>query len=289
MEMNKSQVNKNIEEIKKDYTDKFGLVVQNDHDGGDSLQRSATYLNLRHFADVDPYGLNIPIYREMIKQFEVKPGVYVRHPNKDKWYSNPNNCSRDQMAIAVLSMGLYKDTQALNRVMFSLIKRFGFFQNHHMGTGVPTRNDVEFKLNQSGLFRILPNFIKNPIINFKTKIAPYRFPDILSPLFVSSVIRAYGNFLGYPILVLLDLFMLADVIHFRKLNLWDADNMLAQNVMYANELMPTFVSRLAKRLYAKTDYKFQLANYHCKPLESGITNCKPLGELYVEVCKARIG
>jgi hypothetical protein len=79
----------------------------------------------------------------------------------------------------------------------------------------------------------------------------------------------------------LDLFLLGD-LYFRKKNSWDYDNMLASQIMVSNFRYKTPFSVLAKKLYAKTNYKETIVNYY----DGGLPL---LGELYVLVSKQLIG
>lgn len=271
-----------IIDLNKNYTDSYGLITHKDGDSGDGLQRNATYHILKKLLSNDYYGLDIELYRTAMDKFEVKPGIYVRHPDVSKWYSNPNNCSRDQISIALLAMCMFNDTARVNRFVLALIKRFGFFQNHHMGTDVETLEQV-----QAGLSQKLPEFCKLPIAKILQKIKQYRIPDVPTPSVISSILRSYRSYFFYPALIAIDLFLLLDVLVFRKNNPWDADNMLAANILVANTVMRTPISMLAMSLYKKTDYKEKIYDYYT--LQGTTDLCKPLGMLYTRICKALIG
>lgn len=270
-----------ILDLNKNYTDSYGLITHKDGDSGDGLQRNATYHILKKLLTNDYYGLDIEAYRTSMDKFEVSPGIYVRHPDTSKWYSNPNNCSRDQISIALLAMCMFNDTARVNRFVLALIKRFGFFQNHHMGTGVQTIEEVEASTSKKIiLFRDL-------YIKIKQKVIQYRIPDVPTPSVITSILRSYRSYFFYPTILVLDLFLLLDVLVFRKNNTWDVDNMLAANILVANEVMKTPISMLAKYLYKKTDYKQRIYDYFT--LHGTTDLCKPLGMLYTRVCKALIG
>lgn len=74
------------------YLDEYGLIVQRDKDGGDAVYRNALYSVLA--SDIKHWNLTR-------SRCEVAPGIWVRHPDKTKWYSDPSNCSRDQVAKAM--------------------------------------------------------------------------------------------------------------------------------------------------------------------------------------------
>lgn len=271
-----------IDSLLKNYTDKFGLITNADKDSGDALQRNSTYLILLKLMESDIHGLSAQEYVNKLSKFEVKSGTYVRNPDPDKWYSNPNNCSRDQISLAAYAMCLYKDKHRMNRLLCAMAKRGFLFQNYHMGTDVPTLEQVDKTVS-----KLWPSFLRKPILNIKHNISPYRIPDIMTPSFVSTIIRTYKCYPLYPLLLLLDIFPLLDVLHFRKGNLWDSDNMLASQILTFDEVMTTPWIKLAKKLYKKTDYKQRILNYYFK--DNQLDLCKPLGELYVEILKIRIG
>jgi hypothetical protein len=256
--------------------DENRLLVQNSGDGGDSLQRNSHEAILRGLARAYNGNPSLFFNQAVMNQFEVGFGLYVRHPDKSKWYSNPNNCSRDQIGIAAQSMVVTQDTARLWRLTLRILSRFGFMQNYYMGTDVPTREEV----NKTVSLR-WPKFIRSHIVTLKTKIAPYRIPDIITPGMIATIIRGLNLWILYPALLFLDIFMLGD-LYFRKKNVWDIDNMTASQIMIANYKYPTPVARLVKRMYAQTDYKERIANYY----KDGIP---PLGDMYVKVAKEIIG
>lgn len=118
------------------YVDSYALIVQQDGDGGDTLQREGMYAFgkwLRYnSADNTVYINAIPERRDTAKIFdklEVKPGIYVRHPDPNKWYSNPKTTSRDQMIPVLAYCAAYEDYPRLWRLFKATAQRGMFSQN----------------------------------------------------------------------------------------------------------------------------------------------------------------
>lgn len=235
----------------EDYKDNWDVVVQKNKDGGDALQRNSHYWLLRKLAlDDQPFSLNL--YNKTMNTFEVGYGIYIRHPDKSKWYSNPKNCSRDQVSIAILSMVVMNDVVRLKRVAMDLLKRCGFHRNTQDGiTGKPV------------------------------------MPDIVSPSELTSILRGLNTWILYPLIAFLDIGMLLDVLYFRKNNLYDYDNMLASQILVANSKYPTSLSKLSRYFYKRTDYKQRITDYYSE--SAGKNGIEPLGELYNVVNTKLIG
>jgi hypothetical protein len=115
------------------YMDAYAIIVQKDMDGGDSLHREGMYafaLKLRK--DRAPASANLP--EPKIEKFEVSPGVYVRHPDPTKWYSNPETTSRDQLFPVIAYCAAYEDYPRLWRLFKASAKR-GFFAQNWLRVG----------------------------------------------------------------------------------------------------------------------------------------------------------
>ncbi len=118
------------------YVDAYALIVQQDGDGGDSLQREGMYAFgkwLRYDQSTNTVLIKEPPERanpkKIIDKFEVEPGIYVRHPDPTKWYSNPKTTSRDQLVPLIAYCGAYKDHARLWRLFKAFAKRGMFSQN----------------------------------------------------------------------------------------------------------------------------------------------------------------
>jgi hypothetical protein len=127
------------------YIDAYAIIVQKDFDGGDSLHREGMYgfaLKLRQDKNIAP---RLPLRQEnpghqrglasevpqahSLDPFEVAPGIYVRHPDPEKWYSNPDTTSRDQLFPVIAYCAAYEDYPRLGRLFLAVARRGFFAQN----------------------------------------------------------------------------------------------------------------------------------------------------------------
>lgn len=247
--------------------DQHSLVVQKDGDQGDSAYRSAIFAFLLH-------AVNHPQAKEyydvMIHNLSVEEGIFRRTAELSHWGSNPNNLSRDQAAAILLAAAVNNDQDTIDafnehayaRKELLEIPKYGsalnmlntivaFHQNVHPGTDAPDS------------FR--------------------KIPDLFGINQSSNEIRMKRQWWKYPVLVIRDLGFLFD-LHARKKQLWDYDSLMAKDLIYANMVMPTPASLLARKLYKKTDYIERIRiNYADE--NNGI---EPLGELYEYVCRKYI-
>lgn len=223
------------------FLDHWGLIVQKDFDGGDSLHRAGSWalvhaIAARKGVDLKERAhLAAPVpWLKAVYLFEVRPGVYVRHPDKSKWYSNPDTTSRDQLVPAIIALGAHKQFWKLADVEWQILKRGFFAQN------------------------IYRNW--EPVETQKKKI-----PDTF--LFCLGIlIRAWGYraLPLYPLLLVLDFVDLigqaielipihvTDEAKVRRKDPGDADDMNTVNKhLQALAFMPTPFSWLARKIYSK--------------------------------------
>lgn len=117
--------------------DAYAVIVQTDLDGGDTLQREGMYAfgkKLRYDATknavfIEEIDTKRPSAPEIIQKFEVSPGIYIRHPDPKKWYSNPDATSRDQVFPVIAYCAVYEDYPRLWRLFRETAKRGMFAQN----------------------------------------------------------------------------------------------------------------------------------------------------------------
>lgn len=234
-----------------------GTITQADGDSGDSAQRNATVAFLRNAAQL-PAGETVHylLVESYVRPFRVGKGRYRRSSDPSHWGYDPTNFSRDQMSIVMLAIAAaeaksdWGEKGALKDIIKEMIKRGGFHQNFLRGTDDPERK--------------------------------WKLPDFVSPPQISAAIRGLNLWPLYPFLLLLDVGFLAD-LHLRKYRLWDYDNMLAQNLMFAVMQLPTPISKLAYNLYAKTDFLERIRTYHDPEKSNGIAG---MHELFVEADRA---
>lgn len=233
-----------------DFRDMFGLITQNDFDGGDTSNREGifyTLLALHKTRTFDDKGrLKSKGFERDLARLTTPEGTFVRHPDQTKWYSNPKCFSRDQHAALLLASASLKRKDLLWKVAKPIFKRFGFHQNtEEMGVG-------------------------------SKKV----FPDIITPGEISVFFRGMFGKWAYPFLVIIDSILLLDNI-FRKQNLWDADNLIAARLMFELNNTPTFITKLNAKIYRRSDYKERIKFYYSLE-KNGIP---PLGEYYLFLCK----
>lgn len=127
------------------FIDSYAIIVQRDGDGGDSLQREGMYAFgkwLRLQNNGQEVFLEIPERRDnakIIAKFEVQPGIYVRHPDPKKWYSNPDTTSRDQIVPLLAYCAAYSDHPRLWRFFKAVARRGFFMQNIQRAGDVPKK------------------------------------------------------------------------------------------------------------------------------------------------------
>lgn len=227
------------------------LLSQLDKDQGDTCQRMGTlYALLMIVGDQDLANKTVPMLSisstQAFDELEEKWGIYRRSPNPDFWGYESNCLSRDQLSILKIGMAALGEKKRLIQVLIRQILRFGFHQNTHAG-GTPDR-------------------LKIPDIIIPSELGVY-FRGLLGPL---SIIPNH----------IVDLFFFIDLL-LRKVGLssmWDCDNMLSANLLFANWQYPTLWSRLAMSFYKKTDFMDRLWNYHKD--EDGNNGCEPLFWLF---------
>jgi hypothetical protein len=119
------------------YIDSYAVIVQKDMDGGDTLHREAMYafgkqlrLNLdRNQVFIEAPSSRRPASEDIISRFEVSPGIYIRHPDPTKWYSNPETTSRDQVLPVIAYCAVVEDYPRLWRLFKATMDRGMFAQN----------------------------------------------------------------------------------------------------------------------------------------------------------------
>lgn len=225
------------------YLDAYAIIVQKDMDGGDSLHREAMYAfaiklrenELKSPANPESLSSRRPAsFKNNLDIFEVAPGVYIRHPDPNKWYSNPETTSRDQLFPVIAYCAAYEDTGRLWR-LFKAVARRGFFAQNWIRIG---QNETAKKIPDPMHFNI------------------------------AQFIRAGGWYTAplYPLLFLFDGLELMGTIvsalplHFRDDHLWprwkngndvDDNNLVVQHLLAAH-YKPTPFSALSRYIYSVT-------------------------------------
>lgn len=215
------------------HLDKYGLPVQADGDANDQLQRVGMILTANalgeylHTADGDPFDVNHECFTAIISwdSLQPSPGVYTRYVD-----GNPNNVSADQLLPVLASHVANRDTKSVWNMFKAMTKRLGFAQNTRDGLD---QKKTKWKLPDFMALRALPLFA--------------RAHKVLYPV----------AFLADLSLVLLALFAVGPVQHDDKLiptkrNPDDVDdNVIITTLITCRAIMPTPLSWLAAKLYAK--------------------------------------
>jgi hypothetical protein len=142
------------------YIDAYALISQQDGDVGDSLHREGMYAFgkwlLYNRSENKLIISEMPARRDPAKimdKFEVKPGIFVRHPDPTRWSSNPDTTSRDQMIPLIAYCGAYQDYPRLWRLFKAAAKRGMFAQNVlDIGDGETKKKIPDTMLGHLGLF-----------------------------------------------------------------------------------------------------------------------------------------
>lgn len=242
----------------RNYRDQWNLLTQASKDGGDTAQRTGSLYTLLFALGQVADDKGVGTYQgftEDLHRLRVAPGRYVRHPSSQDpingryipWYSNPNNFTRDQSVVLQSALVLSGDKDSLRELVQARK------QNYFMHFNTESYDDSEEIRKHS--------------------------PDIPSPIEFAQFIRGLDMWWARPLLYILDLQLLLDVF-FRSLNkrnLWDTDNSMMPVMLSCLGKWPTFIGKLARYLYSKTDAPTRLAYYHSE-MNNGI---EPLGDLYV--------
>lgn len=253
----------------KPFLDKFGLIAQKDSagaDGGDSMHRfgliysSLKVLGITTWVDdvtpIDEY------YDKVMPQYEKEKDTYVRHPDLEKWYSNPLNFSRDQTTMALKAMLMRGDGRRARGLLKQLAGKFGFHKN------------------------VYPNYAKPGDADYKKKV-----PDIITPSEIADVLRSYRSKMLYPIICILDLFKFIDIafaerddnISKAKGKRTDYYVMLCMDIAVSRAVQDTFVMRAVAKKLAKSDYKSGI-----EWIFSPRWDDPPVAKLLIPVCERYI-
>jgi hypothetical protein len=216
-------------QMQEPYRDKFGLITQLDEamDGGDAAHRTGIfYYGMYLLYEHDSRQLK-KIKKRFLADFrklKVAPGRYVRHPDSEKWYSNPDNFSRDQTVPIVIALGAFGETAEITANFSYIISSFSFY----------------------------PNKLKN-WTNEEKKL-PHDYRDIAVFSDYGMYIRALNDADYHHLLYLTDLQLLGNAFVRIAISYYDEHD-TSDDINYtllllqADQVMPTFVSKLAKWIY----------------------------------------
>lgn len=218
-------------EMVQPYRDRFGLITQKDEsmDGGDAAHRTGIFyygLYLRFEKNKDELKNIKTRFLHDLKKLRKGPGRYVRHPDSHKWYSNPNNFSRDQNTPLVIALGAFGETAEINANLGQVIESYSFY----------------------------PNKLRN--WTNAEKVLPYDFRDVAPPSDWGMYIRALNETNYYHLLYFTDLQLLGNALTRMVISFYDPKD-TSDDINYtllllqADRVMPTFISKLAKWIYTR--------------------------------------
>ena len=223
-----------------------GIIAQKDLDQGDTSQRLGTLTALlamtcKNQTEVDDmlHECGHTSLDASFDDLEATPGTYRRSPDPKQHGHDPRNESRDQLSVLKIGMAANGLTKRLLMVLVRHTLRLGFHQNYY-----------DFK---------------------------YQIPD---PPALGELAVYHRGLLGpvsWPLNHIIDVGYLVDLA-LRKSDNWDVDNMLAINLLFANYKYPTLWSKIAMRIYLKTNFMSRLWNYHKD--SDGNNGCEPLYWLF---------
>lgn len=130
------------------YTDDYGLIVQADGDGGDTLQRTGLYTLGRYMA-------GLPVARETsmacVNCYSAA-GKWIRHPRIGTFWCDPHQTSRDQLLGVFPMLKITGLTTMHRKTTWELVKRAFFAQNmtdfmfFHLGTVIRSWHPLSLPL-----------------------------------------------------------------------------------------------------------------------------------------------
>lgn len=213
------------------YRDKYGLITQLDEsmDGGDAAHRAGVfYFGLYLKFKDSPAELKEVRSKFLtdLNKLKISTGKFVRHPDPSKWYSNPDNFSRDQTMSLIIALGAFNEVKEVQANFDQLISSNGFF----------------------------PNKLKN--WTNEEKHLPFDYRDISAPSDWGMYIRALKKKEYYLALYFADLQLLGNALVRIVISYFDdrdtSDDVNFTLLLLQSELsMPTFISRSSAWIYSK--------------------------------------
>lgn len=110
--------------------DQFNLPVQSDGDGGDSLQKAGLWTVGAIFrSSCDPRRFVEDYAHAARAHCHIGKGIWIRHPDKTKFWSDPKLTTRDQLLNAFVICLATKSRRIWFQTFLRLVLRMGFAQN----------------------------------------------------------------------------------------------------------------------------------------------------------------
>lgn len=180
---------------------------------------------------------------------DLPAGRYRRGYAPGRWFNNPDNMTRDQMVPLECAMALCGEKDLAREHLKLRLPRFLF----HFST----QND---------------GADAGPLV--------HKLADPCTPTELAVLIRAARLYVLYPLLLVLDLFVLLDVLLSFKTASKDSDNTLLPQVLATVKVMKTPLAPLIRLTYSKrTDVANKLRVYHAEG--PSLNGFEALGEIMV--------
>ena len=139
----------------ENFTDKYGLIVQTDGDGGDSLNRHGLLgIIMSQYDEVSDTTKDW--WHDSYLLYQRVTNEYVRHPKPNTFWSDPALTSRDQMIPNWIAWGLHAgENDRLLEWWTSHKKRLLFFQNNRTTSGKWRPRDITSPVHLASILRSL--------------------------------------------------------------------------------------------------------------------------------------
>lgn len=226
----------------RDYIDDWGLVctleANGARDGGDTCANEFTILYCQYAGkQTKPTkDQQAEMQHKLRAVYDAPSGLYVRHPDPAKWYSDTDRFSRDQMRPLLYFLGLNvqcKSAKAHKQNLFKAHAKRGFLFTWNTKRNFQYGTEAEHKAKST----------PDVAWDYGTKT-----PDFTGPEVWASWLRAWRVWPLWPVLWLLDLQLLINTI----LTLGNPKTDMRNHALgtdFAARIMPTPVSLLNKHIY----------------------------------------
>jgi hypothetical protein len=263
--------------------DSFGVITQNaqdNWDGGDTTQREGMFLCAMWYhlqanrVTQNDFEWSAVRYLRIIDRLNYGNGRSLRrHPDPSKWYHDPNRMSRDQLTSNICALG-YVDQNLLKQIMLKNLLRMGLFATNTRENGATQANSTPMTTWQYVQYFLgwRPSY----------PVWGWSLPDLTDPSIWGAYIRGLNWRVLWPLLLLTDLVNLVNalIILYETKQGTATDDQLSQQMLLLQSVyrMPTPVSKLAMRLYKKTNPMNSLNEYFA-PANDG----PAMNEIYQEI------
>ena len=221
---------------RQSYLDKYGLLITTEGDGGDSCFFTCHLYIAHYLNNPKSHGFQkMYLDKHVLPRLHIANGIYCRHP-MEGWTSDPDRMSRDQLTPLIVVCGMYGFRDRLKAILLQWLKRGMFTYNTRRNGATKENHGTKKRYGSSRR-------------NYNWKL-----PDF-APTFGAVFIRAFKCRWLFFALWIYDIELLCSAI--KKLY-WasksgDDLNFIAR-LLQAREVGPTFISRLANRIYRRREW-----------------------------------